>query len=276
MSRRTYHRGWRNVKCLGGLAGSAGSSFAPICARARRCGARRRSGRPRQRSSHPRCRLAQVARDDRRRTRQAAAARLDLRARRGRPRARRGDQRLQSGQSISTARLGVVAVDEHEVDLARPAAATSCESATCQRTAGARAPRRRPARDSRRRVARSLAPHPPGSASGWRPKGSIRCSCAPARALLQHQRRGALVDADLDDALRAARGIRAARGRPRLSASCAAGSAPVRRERAQAHVVAQARGARQRTGWGRIAIAPAYAQSAVCDGGAGPARAARA
>ena len=60
--------------------------------------------------------------------------------------------------------------------------ASSPERHTCQCTAGAARPRRRRARETARRVAHSVAPQPEGSASGWRPKGSTRCSSASERS----------------------------------------------------------------------------------------------
>ncbi len=141
-----------------------------------------------------------------------------------------GHESMPAGPVELTAGLGMIAVDEHNVHRDLTSARRHlAESATCQWTLGAHcAPRRRTARATTRRVAHSVAPHPLGSASGCAPKGRSDGARRPARALAQRQRRGSLIDADLDHPSRATRRLEQHSAHPVRSASCVAGSGRVR------------------------------------------------
>ena len=135
--------------------------------------------------------------------------------------------------------LGVIAVDEHHVHLALPA---------CGQVVGEerRAGPRRLADRPRARVERARPhvgsptrwrPHPLGSASGCAHEGRASIAARhPTRASRTARRRGSLVDADLDHALRIARPLPSAHARPPRNASSTVGSNPSRRPaRAGAH-----------------------------------------
>ena len=156
--------------------------------------------------------------------------------------------------------LGVVAVDEHQVHRALPAGGRVMGERDVPAHLRRLCTAPTAARASARRVAHSVAPQPPGSASGCEPNGSIRCSSAsgPER-LEQRQRRRPLVYADLHRPPGAPRSVeqhanvlvrvhrRAAVSRPTPPPARAGG-----RRRAYAP------GVRLRSAWGRIATQPPY------------------